>query len=257
MAETEKKEKGSKKPADPNKNLHAGHRQRMKETFYKTGFKNMQPHQILEMVLFNTIPYVDTNGIAHQLIDRFGSLAGVFDADPDELLEIPAIKPTTVFLLKMIPEISRVYYAERSSKKTRVSTTQDLAALLRPDFIGRSREIVVLVLLSSAGKVVYHDILHEGSFNSAPIYKRLIMELCLKYDASLAVLAHNHPSGSVMPSSNDMRTTRVLHKALDAVDVKFQDHFIFSDGDYLSMRSGGWLEVAIAEDDEEDQKSSK
>lgn len=250
MAETDKKEKAGKKTADPNKNLHAGHRQRMKETFYKTGFKNMQPHQILEMVLFNTIPYVDTNGIAHQLIDRFGSLSGVFDADPDELLEIPAVKPATVFLLKMIPELAREYYADRSGKVGRVSSADDLARLFQPDFVGRSREVVALILLSSAGKVVYHDVLHEGSVNSVPVYKRRIMELCLKYNATAAVLAHNHPSGSVMPSSNDMRTTRSLSAALAAVDVTFQDHFIFTDDDYMSMRSSGWMEIAETDDSE-------
>jgi len=242
MAETEKKEKGGKK-SDHDKNLHAGHRQRMKDAFYKSGLKNMQPHQVLEMVLFNTIPYVDTNGIAHQLIDRFGSLSGVFDADPDELMEIPAIKPATVFLLKLIPEVSRVYYADRAGKAGRISKTEDMAKIFQNDFRGRDHEVVSLILLSSAGKVVFHDILHEGSVNAAPIYKRKIMELCLKYNATAAALAHNHPSGNIMPSSNDMKTTRSLTAALAAVDVTLQDHFIFSDSDYMSMRKAGWLEL--------------
>ena len=253
MGETKEKTAGGekKKAADPNKNLHAGHRQRMKETFYKSGLKNMQPHQILEMVLFNTIPYVDTNEIAHRLLDRFGSLSGVFDAEPEELLQVPGIKPASVFLIKLIPEVARAYYADHSKKVGRITSTDDLVKLLQPDFRGRDKEVVVLVLLSSAGKVVYHDVLHEGSVSSVPIYKRRVMELCLKYNAMAVVLAHNHPSGSAMPSSGDLRTTRSLIAALSAMDISLQDHIIFTERDYLSMRKSGWMDTILQDDQRE------
>ena len=58
-------------------NVHAGHRQRMKEMFLKNGFEGFSEHQILEMVLFYSCPRIDTNEIAHNLIDRFGGLCGV------------------------------------------------------------------------------------------------------------------------------------------------------------------------------------
>lgn len=238
----DKKLPKSSDEAAAKKNVHAGHRQRMKDTFYKTGLKNMQPHQILEMVLFNTIPYIDTNGIAHELIDRFGSISGVFDASPEELLTVPGIKPATVFLLKLIPEVSRVYYADREARNGRVVSRKDAARLMRADFRGRDHEVVTLLLLSNSGKVLFHDILHEGSFNSVPIYKRRIIELCLKYNAASAVIAHNHPSGNVMPSKDDLRTTRALLAAMATINVMLYDHFIFNETDYISLYDAGLIE---------------
>ena len=84
-------------------NVHAGHRQRMKEMFLKNGFEGFSEHQILEMVLFYSCPRIDTNEIAHNLIDRFGGLCGVFDASVDDLVAIGRISLNSAVLIKMIP----------------------------------------------------------------------------------------------------------------------------------------------------------
>ena len=73
------------------KNLHEGHRQRLKNRFLESGLDSFQPHNILEMLLFYSIPRKDTNDIAHSLIEKFGSLSGVFDADVEELTKVDYI----------------------------------------------------------------------------------------------------------------------------------------------------------------------
>ena len=91
------------------KNIHSGHRQRMREKAYKNGFDSFEQHELLEMLLYATVPQKDTNPIAHNLINSFGSFHAVFEAPVEELMKVSGMTKTSAFLLKMIPEISSEY----------------------------------------------------------------------------------------------------------------------------------------------------
>lgn len=96
---------------------HEGHRERLKNRFLTSSLDNFEPHNILELLLFYSIPRQDTNEIAHALLDRFGSLKGVFDADFSELIKIKGIKENSATLIKLIPQISRAYMFEEINKE--------------------------------------------------------------------------------------------------------------------------------------------
>ena len=89
--------------------IHSGHRSRLRQRFLKQGIEGFEPHNILEILLFYGIPYRDTNDIAHKLIDKFGSLEGVFDADIKELTKIDGIGENSATLIKLVPQISKYY----------------------------------------------------------------------------------------------------------------------------------------------------
>ena len=83
-------------------NIHNGHRKKVKERYYANGLKGMPPHNILEMLLFFGIPYKDTNPIAHDLIDRFGSLSAVLEAKHSDLLSVKGMTENAACLITMI-----------------------------------------------------------------------------------------------------------------------------------------------------------
>lgn len=224
------------------KNLHQGHRERVREQFLKNGAATMEPHVLLEMLLFYAIPRGDTNPTAHRLLERFGSFSGVFDAPYEELLKVEGIGPSGALLLKMIPGIFRRYQEDRESDGMRVFSSEEALRLIRPKFLGRKTEAVVLLLMDSRGRVVYCDIVSEGSVNAAPIYAPVLVRLAATYSASTAILAHNHPSGHPIPTSGDISATRHVIWALDALGVHLYDHLIVTETDYLSMHSSGILE---------------
>jgi len=97
--------------------IHSGHRQRVKQRFLKEGLDHFDDHQVLELLLFYGLPYQDTNGLAHQLIDFFGSLAGVFEADYHDLMKIKGVGSNTALMLTMVPEVSRRYLIEQIIRK--------------------------------------------------------------------------------------------------------------------------------------------
>lgn len=95
-------------------NIHKGHRERVKKEFLSNGFSEDTPdHKILELILFYTVPQKDTNPLAHELINKFGSLAGVFDAPVSEIIKIKGISENSAVLFKMFLPIARRYFSQK------------------------------------------------------------------------------------------------------------------------------------------------
>ncbi len=224
----------------PNTTIHKGHRERLKQRFLEDGLDNFTDIQVLELLLFYAIPQRDTNPIAHALLNHFGSLSGVLDADVAELKKVPGISDHSATLLALVTELCR-YYQVDSAQRVEILTTLDACgAYLVPRFFGRTRETVFLLCLDAKCKVLCCKEVGEGSVNSSSISVRKIVETALAANATTVILAHNHPSGVAVPSGEDAQTTRRIAAALSAVEVHLADHIIVADGDYVSMVQSGY-----------------
>ena len=221
-------------------NPHKGHRERLKARFLATGLDSFTDVQALELLLFYAIPQKDTNPIAHALLDRFGSLSQVLDADVEELKKVPGISDHTASLLRLVTELARFYQVD-SAQRTEVLTSLDACgAYLVPRFFGRKVETVFLLCLDAKCKVLCCREIGEGSVNAASISVRKVVEAALSANATTVVLAHNHPSGVALPSADDVQTTRRIAAALSAVEVKLIDHIVVAEGDFISMVQSGY-----------------
>lgn len=219
-----------------NSKLHEGHRARLKEKFLNQGFNGMPEHEILEIILFYSIPRCNTNELAHALLNKFGTLNSVFGADIESLQEIPGIGSTTAFFLHIIPEIARIYELEKRSKNCDCLNSKNICSLMLSQYIGRKQECVYLALADTKGNLIDIFSLFEGNLSCAPIYIREIVLLAIKHNAKYAILSHNHPSGSCLPSINDVEASYKIKSALNSVDVQFWDHIIVTDEEVLSLR---------------------
>ncbi len=219
--------------------IHAGHRQRLKERFLKDGLDAFNEHQVLELLLFYAIPQRDTNEIAHELINKFGSLVKVLDATPAELAQVKYVGDHAATLFQLITAVARYYEVTRTKNKVQLPTIEDCGAYLLPYFRGRANETVFLLSLDAACKVLACEKVGEGSVNSAGIPVRKIVEMALKANATSVILAHNHPSGLAIPSGEDVQTTKRLALALDAVEIGLVDHIVVADEDWTSLRESG------------------
>ncbi|MBR7164294.1 MAG: DNA repair protein RadC [Clostridia bacterium] len=216
--------------------MHDGHRKRMKERYKNDGgFENFAQHEILEMLLYSTIARGDTNPIAHELIQKFGNIANVFDADPEQLKTVHGIGESSVYLLSMIPHLSRVYNQVKWDRKIMLGKT-DLAGQYAINlFIGKIHEEFRVICVDSNRQVIYQGVVTHGTINEVTAYPRLVVAEVLKHNAQNVILAHNHPNGSVFPSDEDIAATKQLITALDAIDVRVIDHIIVSGNQYYSM----------------------
>ncbi len=219
--------------------IHDGHRQRMRNRFLAEGLDHFTDIQVLEMLLFYTIPRKDTNPLAHALLNRFGSLSQVLEAPVEELCKVEGISMSSATLLHLITDVGRYYLVNRATKETILSTVESCARYLVPFFFGRQVETVFLLCLDAKCKVLCCKEVGEGSVNSAAISVRKVVATALAANATTVVLAHNHPSGLAIPSEEDIHTTRRIAIALREVEVHLADHIVVADGDYVSMAQSG------------------
>ena len=216
-------------------NVHEGHRSRLKARFLEQGIDNFEQHNILELLLFYSIPRKDTNEIAHELLKSFGTLKGVFDADFNDLIKVDGIKENSAALIKLIPAIARAYATDKYSSNYLFDTAEKIGDFFLDKYVGEKNEIIYLLLLNNKYEMLDVVKLHEGSVNSAQISPRKVLDLVVKYNASMIVLAHNHPDGNAYPSMEDIETTSDLMATFNLVDVRLLEHYVVSNNDYYTI----------------------
>lgn len=222
-------------------NLHSGHRQRIKDEFLENGLAHFTDHKILEMLLFYAIPRADTNELGHELINRFGSISGVLDAEYNMLIETPGIGKESALLIKFVSQIIARYMEDYSSLHNTITDAESAKKFMEYKFLTLQIESIFLACLSPAGKVIFCDRIAEGSPETVGIRPVDIIKIALRANSSKIVIAHNHPYGIATPSNADMRTTIILKEELGRVDIELFDHVIVAGGSSYSMRESGML----------------
>lgn len=222
--------------------IHEGHRQRVKSEFLARGLEGMSDHRALELLLFYAIPRGDVNPLAHELINYFGDLAGVFNATYDQLLEVKGVGENLATLIKLLPALAGRYLERRTEIDGQLLTSWQFRELLMPLFFGARNEMAWLVCMDGKNKLITYRKLGEGIADQVAIVTRKVMETALSCNATKVALAHNHVSGVAMPSASDLHTTQELRKVLKQVSIELVDHFIIADDDMVSMRDSGYFQ---------------
>ena len=229
--------KGEKKPPG----VHTGHRKRVKDEFLANGLNGLPDHRVLELLLFYAIPQGDVNPLAHALIDRFGSLAGVFNATPEQLMEVDGVGCSTAVLIRLVPAAAARYLQSGSSFDEQMVSSWQFRELLLPLFFGQRNELAYLVCMDGKNKILVTKKLGEGIVDTMRIATRKVLETALACNATRVVLAHNHVSGVAIWSDADLDTTLRLQRVLREAGIELMDHFIFAGDDMVSMAASGIL----------------
>lgn len=216
-------------------NLNAGHRDRMREEFMKAGPEALPDYKILEMLLFYGIPRKDTKALAKTLIDTFGSMSGVLEADVTDLKAVNGMTTNAACLIKLVLPLAKRYRASKTDKVGYLHSFEEIGKFVVEQFYTVSTERAILICMDRKGKILGVNKLAEGDFDSAGISLRTIIGHIVKTEATSVVLAHNHPSGIALPSAEDVCVTRQIMDALKVISVNFIDHVIVAGDDYVSM----------------------
>ncbi len=220
--------------------IHKAHRQRFKDRFRDEGLDNFDQRHALELLLFYCIPRIDTAPLAQALLDKFGSFSQVLDATAEELEKVTGVGPNVSTFLTLIPAMGRYYLVDKMKHDNIFTSSAQYSDFLVKKLQGRRNETVFMLCMDGKCKMLCCREVGEGSVNSASIPIRRVVEIALGVNATTVVLAHNHPSGLALPSSEDIQTTRRIALALDAVDITLADHIVVADDDYVSLVQSGY-----------------
>lgn len=221
-------------------NVHEGHRKRLRQRFLSEGLESFEPHNVLELLLFYTNPRIDTNELAHRLIERFGSLAGVFNAHVDELVKVRGLGESGAVLLHLVPQLLRVYSLDNHDRAP-LDTARRMCDYCMAAFLGTSVEEVRVICLDDTLRVISNTIISEGAFSNVSINARRIVDVAFRSRSDLLILAHNHPNGKELPSEQDEVATRQIFKLLKALGMTLLDHIVVGGTNAFSMRDGGYF----------------
>ena len=222
--------------------IHTGHRKRTRDEFLAAGrLDGMPDHRALELLLFYAIPQGDVNPLAHKLIDRFGSLAGVFNAKAEQLMEVDGVGYNTAVLIRLVPALAARYRQISGSFDDQLVSTKQFGMLLYPLFFGQRNELAYLVCMDGSNRHIVTKKLGEGIPDTVQITTRKVLEEALAYNATRVALAHNHVSGVAIWSDADLDTTLRLRAVLREAGIELVDHFIIANDDMVSMADSGLL----------------
>lgn len=223
-----------------------GHRQRLRERMMKNGLTDFADHEVLELLLFQYLPRRDTNKIAHNLLNRFGTFANVLNASPRELMMVDGISEVTACNLAMLKEVFQRY----KKSKTEKIPLSDVSSVIRycKQLIGESYiEKSVVVYVNGATEFLYREQYTSDSHDKVHVEVKDIVSTAVRCGASGVLLFHCHVEGACVPSDGDVAFTERLFLALSGINVVLLDHLIFNDkGDYYSFFRSGLL-AAVAE----------
>lgn len=222
-------------------NIHANHRNRVKDKFYENGLSYFADHEILELLLFFSIPQADTNPTAHRLIKKFGSLKNVFDASIDNLLTIDGVGKNTALLIKLVPAIMHKYNLN-SLKGIRELSNQILAKeFVSQIFKGVSNEEFYVICLNAKSEVIDMKDMSKGTANKVDVEIRKVTDYIIKHNCDRIIIAHNHPYGDPTPSNDDINMTHRIFNSCVLNDIDILDHIIYSPTGTYSFAEDGLM----------------
>lgn len=224
------------------KGIHKGHRERVRQRYLEEGLDGFKEHEIVELLLFYCIPMKDTNTLAHKLLNEFGSLHALLEADPRDIQRKCNVSINTAVLLSLIAPLSRRYLKDRWGNRPRLNNSYKAGNYALSLFSGRVYECFYVISLDSQNNVNHSTLVHEGTINEAPVYPRIIVETALRHKANSIILAHNHPGGSLNASKADIEVTRKICQAMKTIGIDVADHIIVAGNQYMSFVEQGIMD---------------
>lgn len=202
----------------------------------------MQDHELLEILLFNAIPRKNTNPVAHALIDAFGSISGVFEAEVEQLKDVEGVGQSVAEYIKCVGLLfSRIEGCEHVPISA--SNLQEFSALLRKRYKGLSTEVIDFFFLDSKLTVKMTKRYSSGDSGKVTLANEEILRLFAQHQSEGLVVAHNHPVSKCNPSAQDDQFTAQLYLYSSIHGLKLRDHVIVGKNGSYSYFLAGRLET--------------
>lgn len=213
--------------------------ERPRERLVKYGVESLSLQELLSLIFGRGSNGESIVKISQKLISTFNSLNQLSETSIEELKKIRGLGLAKACQLKACFEIARRFGKEEKLTKHKnqiIRQPKDLYPLLKEKIINFHKEYFMVVSLDNRNKVISIDIVSIGTLNSSLIHPRETFEVAIKNHAASIVICHNHPSGELKPSEDDLIVTKSLVEAGKLLGIKIADHIIITKDSYFSFK---------------------
>lgn len=236
-----------KKLTKEEKDLHKFHRQRLRKEIYQSDPYSLGEVKILEYLLTLATARGDTNPLAHELLNKFGNISNVINSNYTQLLAIKGVGPKIASFLLSYGRILHFVFETGAmpKKKTVLQTINQFSEVLRNYFLGKTCEEFYVLLLTAKSELIGVERITTGNVNSVGIDVPSFVQTVLQHNASIIVIAHNHPNGELQPSGEDIDATLAIVEAISVYGVRVADHLIIGPKQVFSFKNAGLMDQII------------
>lgn len=238
--------------------MHEEHRNRMRKRFLRDGIDKFESHEVLEMLLYGVIPRRNTNDIAHNLMDHFGTLSNVIDASYAELLKVKGVGPIVAVYINLISGLIHRYLVDQETPSgNNPLSLKEIEDIFVSKFFNVKDEHLAVMLLDKDNRFVSCEVLRKGSFDAVSVNAREIFDYASRYNSNKVIISHNHPSGIAMPSAEDLKFTMEIRRVLHFLNIHLFDHIIVGSNDCFSFEQFNLFRELEKEQMEKEQRAQK
>lgn len=214
-----------------------GHRKRVKDTYLENPeiIKSMSDHNMLEMLLFFSIPRRDVKEISYALMNHFGTLENIFNASPYELMEVDGVGENSAILISLIKQFDERIKRNHNQNVKKIDNCNALGKYVFNLLSGNQVESVILICLDNDLNIIKTHYIGSGTVNHVHIEPSEIVKCALNDKAASVVLAHNHPRGECFASAEDVNFTVKMLNMLRDLGIDFIDHVIVNEEKFMCM----------------------
>lgn len=213
-----------------------GHRDRLRARFARSGGDDLADYELLELVLFRSIPRRDVKPLAKELVRRFGGFAETVAAPVPRLLEVAGIGEATALDLKLVEAAARRYARGEVVKRPVLSSWSSVIDYCRAAMAFSAVEEFRVLFLDKRNQLIADEVQNRGTVDHAPVYPREVVRRALELSATAVILVHNHPSGDPSPSAADVAMTREVVQVASSLGISVHDHLIVGRNGHASLK---------------------
>ena len=217
------------------------HRKRLRDRFMSGGPAAMPDYELLELVLFRSIPRQDVKPLARALMDTFGDFNRVLTAPEERLRQIKGVGGTVITDLKILEACAHRMARARVMQRHVISGWDALLDYCHTTMAHRETEQFRVFYLDRKNVLIADEEQAKGTVDHVPVYPREVAKRALELNASALIVVHNHPSGDPTPSQSDIDMTTRIQDACTALGLTLHDHLIIGKSTELSFRAQGYL----------------
>ncbi|MCM2293601.1 DNA repair protein RadC [Allorhizobium sp. BGMRC 0089] len=229
------KKQAAAQPEKPEAHYH-GHRDRLRLRFKDKGEEALADYEILELLLFRLIPRRDTKPIAKALLDRFGSLAGVFGAKLSLLQEVKGVGEAVALDLKLMGAAAQRMLKSEIKGQPVLSSWSSVIDYCHAAMAYETTEQFRILFLDKRNALIADEVQGRGTVDHTPVYPREVVKRALELSATAIILVHNHPSGDPTPSRADIEMTKTIIDTAKPLGITIHDHVIIGKQGHASLR---------------------